>query len=65
MDGVVVMTEDVLTRDTVKYWARNVGSMARWARCQRTVRQAVLLEKLTRAGIDPNLMVASVKPVDP
>jgi ABC-2 type transport system permease protein len=64
LDGVVLITEDVLTRDTVKYLGGNVGSMAEMGALSRTVRQAVLVEKLTRAGIDPNLMVASVKPVD-
>jgi len=64
LDGVVLITEDVLTRDTVKYLGGNVGSMAEMGALSRIVRQAVLLEKLTRAGIDPNLMVASVKPVD-
>jgi ABC-2 type transport system permease protein len=63
IDGIVVVTDEILTRDTIQYYGANVGSMNEMGALQRTVRQAVLLERLTRAGIDPSLMMASVKPV--
>jgi ABC-2 type transport system permease protein len=63
VDGIVVVTEDVLATDTLRYLGSNVGSPSEMGALQRTVRQAVILEKLSRAGIDPGLMMSSVKPV--
>jgi ABC-2 type transport system permease protein len=63
VDGIVVVTDDILSRDTLEYYGANVGSMNEMGALQRTLRQAVLLEKLIRAGIDPATMMASVKPV--
>ena len=63
VDGVVIVTEDVLTTDTLRYLGSNVGSPSEMGALQRTVRQAVIMEKLGRAGIDPGLMMNSVKPV--
>jgi ABC-2 type transport system permease protein len=63
VDGLVVVSEDILERDTLQYFGANVGSMNEMGGLQRTLRQAVLLEKLTRAGIDPALMMTSVKPI--
>jgi ABC-2 type transport system permease protein len=63
VDGIVVVTEDVLVTDTLRYLGSNVGSPSEMGGLQRTVRQAVILEKLSRAGIDPGLMMNSVKPV--
>ena len=63
VDGIVVVTEDVLVTDTLRYLGSNVGSPSEMGALQRTVRQAVILEKLGRAGIDPGLMMNSVKPV--
>lgn len=63
VDGIVVVDEEILTRDTLQYYGANVGSMNEMGILQRTLRQAVLLEKLTRAGIDPALMMTSVKPI--
>ena len=64
IDGIVLVTDDVLDRDTVEYYGANVGSMNEMGMLQRTLRQAVLLEKLTRAGIDPTVMMGSVKPIE-
>ena len=63
VDGIVVVTEDVLVTDTLRYLGSNVGSPSEMGALQRTVRQAVIMEKLGRAGIDPGLMMNSVKPV--
>lgn len=63
VDGIVVVTEDILATDTLRYLGANVGSPSDMGALQRTLRQAVLLEKLDRAGIDPGLMMSSVRPV--
>jgi ABC-2 type transport system permease protein len=64
IDGVVVLTESAITKDTAQYLGANVGSPAEMSALQRAVRQGVLLEKLVRAGIDPALMMSSVRPIE-
>jgi ABC-2 type transport system permease protein len=64
VDGIVVVSEEIIERDTLRYYGANVGSMNEMGTLQRTLRQAVLLEKLTRAGIDPTVMMGSVKPIE-
>jgi ABC-2 type transport system permease protein len=63
-DGVVVVTDDALVRDTVRYLGGNVGSPADMALLERAIRQAVLLEKLHRSGVDPGVVLQAVKPVE-
>jgi hypothetical protein len=53
VDGIIVVEESALTRDTLSYFGANVGSPAEMGALSRTLRQAVLMEKLTREQISP------------
>lgn len=64
IDGVVLVDSLVLERDTIQYFGANVGSLEDMGALRRTLRQAVLVERLTRAGIDPVVMMASIQPVE-
>lgn len=64
LDGVVVVREADLARDTVVYLGANVGSPAEMGALNRTLRQAVLMEKLTREQISPAVLTDLVKPVE-
>ncbi len=64
LDGVVVVTDAVLTTDTVRYYGGNVGSPAEMGALGRVVREGVLGERLTRSGIDPAAMMRTVRPVE-
>jgi ABC-2 type transport system permease protein len=63
VDGIVVVEESALTRDTVEYFGANVGSPAEMGALSRSLRQAVLMEKLTREQISPAVLTSVVKPI--
>ena len=64
LDGIVIVEESALTRDTLNYLGANVGSPAEMGALSRTLRQAVLMEKLTREQISPQVLSSVVKPIE-
>jgi ABC-2 type transport system permease protein len=64
VDGIIVVEESALTRDTLSYFGANVGSPAEMGALSRTLRQAVLMEKLTREQISPQVLTSVVKPIE-
>lgn len=64
VDGILVADDLALTRDTIEYYGANVGSPAEMGALNRNVRQAVLLEKLTRNNVDPQMLASLAKPVE-
>jgi len=61
--GFLVLTDDVLTRDTLFYYGANAGSPSDMEALRGVLRRAVLLERLGRAGIPPATMMGAIKPV--
>ena len=64
VDGIVLVEERALARDTVEYYGANVGSPAEMRALQLTLRQAVLLEKLDRQQINPMVMASMARPFE-
>jgi ABC-2 type transport system permease protein len=64
VDGIVVVTDEALARDTLQYLGANVGSPGEMGALARTLRQAVIQERLTRSGIDPALVLNTVRPIE-
>ncbi len=63
VDGILLVTEDVLATDTLHYLGANVGSPSEMDVLTRSVREAVLTERLTQAGISPAVLMQTVKPI--
>jgi len=53
LEGVLVLTASTLESGTAEYRARNVSSLTDMAILERSTRQAVTVERLSRRGIDP------------
>ena len=64
VDGIILADERALVRDTIEYYGANVGSPAEMGALNRNVRQAVLLEKLTRNNVNPQMLASLAKPVE-
>ena len=64
VDGILLADDLALTRDTIEYYGANVGSPAEMGALNRNVRQAVLLEKLTRNNVNPQMLASLAKPVE-
>ena len=64
LDGVLVVTDEALVTDTLRYLGSNAGSLDDMRELSRTLRQAVLTEKLSRSGIDLAVLVNTLKPVE-
>jgi len=63
LDGIVVVTDNVMTSDTIRYLGSNAGSPSDMRALERTLRQVVINERLVRAGVDPLLLMSTVRPV--
>ena len=55
--GVVLVTDSVIETGRLHYYGSNVGSLSDMGELQRTLRQAVIGERLGRAGVDPAVLV--------
>lgn len=64
VDGVLLVTEDAFRRDTLEYLGANAGSLSDMGTLSRTLRQAVMLEKLTRDGVDPAALTRVLTPFE-
>lgn len=62
--GVILLTEETLSSDTIQYFGANVGSPGDMAALNRTLQPAILFERLSRARVDPGLVLNSIRPIE-
>jgi len=63
LDGILVITDDAMTSDTIRYLGSNAGSLSDMRALDRTLRQVVVAERLAEAGVDPGLLARTIRPV--
>ena len=63
LDGILLVTDSVLTTGRMHYFGSNVGSLSDMGDLQRTVRQTVIGERLGRAGVDPAVLMEAAAPM--
>lgn len=56
-DGILLVTDSALTTGRVHYYGSNVGSLSDMEGLQRIVRQAIIGERLVRAGVSATVLV--------
>jgi ABC-2 type transport system permease protein len=61
--GVVLVTDSVIDTGRLHYYGSNVGSLSEMGELQRTLRQAVIGERLGRAGVDPAILMVATAPI--
>lgn len=61
--GVLLVTDSVIETGRMHYYGSNVGSLSEMGDLQRILRQAVIGERLGRAGVDPAILVVATAPV--
>lgn len=64
IDGVLILTPSTLESGSTEYRARNVSSLADMAVLERSTRQAVTVERLSRRGIDPAVVQEAQANID-
>lgn len=62
--GVVLVTDSVLATGRMHYFGSDVGSLSDMGELQRTLRQAIIGERLGRAGVDPAVLMQATAPID-
>jgi ABC-2 type transport system permease protein len=62
--GVVLVTDSVLATGRLHYFGSDVGSLSDMGDLQRTLRQAIIGERLGRAGVDPAVLMQATAPLD-
>lgn len=62
--GVVLVTDSVLATGRMHYYGSDVGSLSDMGDLQRTLRQAIIGERLGRAGVDPAVLMQATAPID-
>ncbi len=62
-DGILLVTDSALTTGRMHYYGSNVGSLSEMGELQRTVRQAIIGERLSRAGVSATVLVEATSPV--
>ncbi len=61
--GVVLVADSVVETGRLHYYGSNVGSLSEMGDLQRILRQAVVAERLSRAGVDVSVLAAATAPV--
>lgn len=61
--GIVLVTDSVFETGRMHYYGSNVGSRSEMSELQRTLRQAVIGERLGRAGVDPGVLMVATAPI--
>jgi ABC-2 type transport system permease protein len=61
--GLVLVTDSVIDTGRLHYFGSNVGSLSEMGDLQRTIRQAVIAERLGREGVDPSVLARATAPV--
>lgn len=64
LDGFFAITPSTLEAGSIEYRGRNVASIRDMASLENAVRQAVLVERLQRRGIDPALVQEAQSRID-
>lgn len=63
LTGVLVIADSVFESGRVHYYGSDVGSMSDMGDLQRTIRQAVIGERLRRAGVDAAVLLKATEPI--
>lgn len=63
LTGVLVVSDKVLTNDSLSYFGSNVTSLSEMGIMNRLVRDVAVAERLARLGIDPAVLGQAVRPV--
>lgn len=63
-DGVLALSDDTLKSGRLVYYGGNVGSLDAMSSLQTTISQALATVRLSDAGVDPQLVLKSMAPVD-
>lgn len=63
LDGFLIVTEDAVARGSLEYRGSNTSSPTDMRALERLVREAVLVERLDRVGVDPALVAQAQIPV--
>jgi ABC-2 type transport system permease protein len=61
--GVVLVTDSVIATGRMHYFGSNVGSLSEMGDLQRILRQAVVGERLERAGVAPTVLTVATAPI--
>jgi ABC-2 type transport system permease protein len=61
--GLVLVTDSAIDTGRLHYYGSNVGSLSEMGDLQRTIRQAVIAERLGREGVDPSVLARATAPV--
>ncbi|MEK7380967.1 MAG: ABC transporter permease [Gemmatimonadota bacterium] len=64
LTGVLVVSDRVLTSDSLEYFGSNVTSLSEMGIMSRLVRDVAVSERLTRLGIEPSLLMEAIRPID-
>lgn len=62
--GVILLTEETLSSDTIQYFGANVGSPGDMSVLNRTLQPAIVLERLVRANVDPGQVLSAIRPIE-
>lgn len=63
-DGVLVLTEETLDRNTLDYLGNDAGSIVEMGTLRRVLVPAVLTDKLVRSGIEAGTLLRTIRPVE-
>ncbi len=63
-DGVLVLTDATLASGRLTYYGANVGSVDAMSKLQHSVSQVLATTRLGQSGVDPELVLRSMKPAD-
>lgn len=64
LTGVLVISDRVLASDSLQYFGSNVTSLSEMGIMNRLVRDVVVSERLARLGIDPAILMQTVRPIE-
>ena len=63
LDGYLIVSDEAVDDGSVEYRGSNVSSLADMQVLEQVIRQAVLSERLDRAGVDPQVVARAQTPV--
>ena len=64
LDGILVITDSALGQGMIRYLGVNVGSPSDMSRLERSLRSLVIGGRLQHSGLDPQLVMGVMRPVD-
>lgn len=64
LTGVLVLSDRVLTNDSLEYFGSNVTSLSEMGIMNRLIRDVAVSERLTRLGIEPAILMEAIRPIE-